>query len=477
MKQILILTSIVLFLFLFSINAYAYLPIDINNSVSLANNVRGIRCINSTADNKIYCYVLADKIIYRFNETLQDQKSCNLNYTLGNHYGLSVLNNTDAYISSGSAYCDYWDITNIATGTCTLKARYGYALYPNGCYAKSPFTYQSGSFSNNAFYIPNYAVTNLTFASIESPFWPTPSSSNSIGTVSIPNRSDNTTIYITGISTTQKPTYKYVSGALSKTLGTFSEYWNIGSSNHVDIDLFKHSNSLTYGFIVADNGVDSDFLYRVNFTQAENTYATVIFALSPLNNSYDVNTADFPLRLELSTQLSGTLYFYFDNAFAGSINVNQSNINDGVFSYTANIPTTSSHSWRASYIDNQTNTWSFGNIYFTAIYGGLSPDAFFERPADTIALLFASPFNITDLPTARNLASMILTFIFSMIITLLVAIYGKVKGNFLFYIYIISFIGLLIMFTITGWFDVIYMVLLSIICGVIIVKALNIFGG
>lgn len=271
MKGSLLLVALFVFISAcLSSSAYAFLPIQINQTVSLANNVRGIRCINSTADDMIYCYVQADSIIYRFNESLGNQTSCAMNYTGNPQYGISVANYSLAFVSAGTSYCDGWDITNIANGTCVLISRTSNA---NSCKSKLAMLQIGDFFNNDIFYVPNYNIVNLSWLNVQSPYWHQPTAPEQYPTtIMLSDNSDNSTLYQYHSGTAYgygAQFKKYVNGVLTNTFDNFSVTHGITAVNHIDIDIFRKDASTTYAFIVADNGALADSIYRVNFSLVE----------------------------------------------------------------------------------------------------------------------------------------------------------------------------------------------------------------
>jgi hypothetical protein len=94
-----------------------------------------------------------------------------------------------------------------------------------------------------------------------------------------------------------------------------------------------------------------------------------------------------------------------------------------------------------------------------------------------IALTIGGLFGITDLGISQNISSLIFSLIFSLLIGVMMAHFGRIKGNGLVSIFFVTNISMLILFTIISWFNPIIMVILLIISGFIMVKSLGVFGG
>lgn len=265
---------IFLFFFLFVTNARAFpLPIEYNVSASqLGDNSKGIRCVNSTIDDKIYCFIYDESggspawyhKFYRYNSTLGSYSSCSLDGTYGTSYNcavgqLALLNESYAEFECGAAYCDLWDVSNISNSTCTMVQR----NTSGQCSNFITNSYSQPAVQDDNIYVSyskNQIVDKNTFALLASGYWVTSADwgfgSKFLNQISIPDKTSNDTIFVSasGYYATasnkypHSPFYVYQGGSYVQQIDSPATDFGICLNTTCYTDLVDNSSGSTWLF-------------------------------------------------------------------------------------------------------------------------------------------------------------------------------------------------------------------------------------
>lgn len=458
-----------IFIFIFlSVPAMAYYPIDLSYNETISGDAHGLRVINSTADNKVYVYFADDNFLYRYNSTFGDKKSCSLSAIRDT---MLLINETTLYAGSG-ATCYQYNITDIVNGNCVLLKE-NTTGWADKCDNTNSYSY--GTFSeNDAYYY--HGIYDRFLNPLEASYWSNVYIKNN--SVSIPDRTDNSTLYMTytGYPNAHGKFYKYVNKAYVDELGSPSEIWGIAGTygEHVFSDIIE-IGTITYAFISEQGSI-----YKVNMGYASNYSDASFYPIEPLNETISLTPTDeyYNLILYLDTEYDGTLYFYHDDAYITEIKINGTNINQHQFSTAISFDgTEAAHSWNAYFVDNQSIQWSFGSgkQYYT-ITTGLDINDFFTNPAETLSLWIGRFFDDgADQDTSNEVSGLLFTLVGALAITIFCAKNGM-KNNMAF-VFIASMLMFIMLFATLGWIDPIITVIIVILLALIMAKMLNIFGG
>lgn len=467
---------IFIFFMIFSISVHA--QILTNNTLLTpagSTGYSGMRCINSTADNKIWCYLFeysgGNGRLVRYNATGQNASNCSITYT---SFGGSVLNETHAVncFASGEQLLD---ITNIAAGNCT---QLNINLTGSGN-CKTPASWNFGDYDLNTklVWFPKTGIATLP---------PSVSDQNTstwaltYGALSFPNNSDNSTYWIVDKST---GTFnKYVNGIITQTLPNTTTLWGITPGTFRG-DILKLPNGENRAYLAAGTR-----FYVLNFSSMENAEIVEAFVMAgPVNATYfEVDySSGIVSVVQLMTNSSGTLNYYFNGAFLSSMPINNSNNwNAGISIYQLSLPVfeEGTYNWRVVYTDNQSNTYypdiclaGCTGVYFTFV-NGYNTDYIVSHPFDALALTIGNLFGVKSLETARIMATLFFTLLFSGALVVLLAMFARIHSDILGKIFMISVMIWLVFFTLAGWFPVWLFIILIVIAAYIASKTLGIGG-
>lgn len=431
MKRKAELISLLFFLFFFlQIQPVsAYLPYEIKvTETGLAINKRGLNCLNSSTDNNIYCYIIAQEKVYRFNETLQDKQTCTLDENWI-PYGIAIsTNNTRMWVSYGGV-CHLYNISDFIN--CDQKAN-GYICSGDA----SSISVNNGKHWDTEKWIywanaDQSGIHNEENVRIVSQWW-----FSNTSCIAFPNRSDNNTMWASrfGDDADVNIMYKYTGGSYANVQIDPSEVWGF-SYAQLHGDLVMKNASETYGYFMEFiNGNDVN-LYRVNFTQGETENTSVITAVFPLNATvYDLI---INLEIRLTTELNGTIDWYLDGANIGSTTVTSAPDSNKRYTYSSGALTEGDHYWNATYTDSFSNEWATDTIYFSKQKHGF---------IEVVGNLTGDALGVTG-AEAQGFIALLIAFCISGYLALKTQEHtGQVFTG--------SFIALLLMFTFLGWLPV-----------------------
>jgi hypothetical protein len=459
MKRLIVLPlSFFIFLTIFSINVRAYLPITNVSAGTDLGIPKQFTCINSTLDNKIYCYAFAGAShkIYRFNETLQDRQYCTLNNTY-TEYGGVIANSTVAYILYSGGTILGFNITTINGGSCPMVDSQTLSGTTAGAYYLG-----THSLGDNLFFMGN-GIKDSVFEGVEGAWWDEGSLSNNTAILS--NRSDNSTVYImkTGglgaiINTL---IFKYINKAFNKTID-YQALWGFKSSStdFILASLIKRNASTTVGYFL---DATHNRLYKVNFSAGEFIgLGTTIIAIKPINNQ-TLTASPITLEISISTANNGTVYFYLNNVLKGSQSITAPQTDAHYYQSVGSLAN-GNYSWNATFTDLYGNSWYTDIQYFTKT---TLPTA--DAVASYIGLYL---FGITDLDLSKALTSIILTLLLSLM-TIVALATLKIGSEVLGKIFLYENFIWLIFFTILGWFYAWLLLIILAIAGFLIFKELK----
>jgi hypothetical protein len=180
------------------------------------------------------------------------------------------------------------------------------------------------------------------------------------------------------------------------------------------------------------------------------------------------STKQFEGKVSCYNGQNGSAYYYDENGdlFNGT---------DYIENLTnCTLPTQYTNSWTCI---NANCNWCNNVCQINECSPAPAPPSVLGNPMSFIALTIGGLFGITDLGISQNISSLIFSLIFSLLIGVMMAHFGRIKGNGLVSIFFVTNISMLILFTIISWFNPIIMVILLIISGFIMVKSLGVFGG
>jgi len=439
------------FLFILLIKpSFAYLSLDKNVSAGATlGTPKYFTCYNSnTSDKGIFCFVFGGTShkIYRWDSNIANLKSCTINNTYTDYGGI-LVNNTTAYIQYISGSILGFDVSNIASGNCPMIDSQSMSGTTAGAYYLGT-NYQIG----NIYYMGN-GVFDSSFTSIEAPFWIESSTSNN--SVVLSNISSNSTIWITKVGglggSYSTKMYQFTNKAYVSKIDYYL-LWNIGSGTKFIIPALVKINSTTiYGYFL---DASINYIYRVNFTAGITAgEGTNLPAFFPLNNTI-VSSSPQLLKVYLTTSNNGTLTFYLNNTLIGgtSFNITTPFVNQEFSSSTGVLTENQGYSWYANFTDIFGNTWitpveTFSFNLHTISY-------FVSNPMNYIALTIGGAFSVQDLTTSQLISSILISLGGAVVIVIFIATksHDKLDGHALTQTMTYSFVILLVLFTLIGWF-------------------------
>lgn len=465
-----------LFIFIsFSSPALAYYPLLVNTSVSYGTDtsVVGLQCLNAT-DNNIYCYVQTQGAIYKYNSTWGLISSCVANNPSTQPY-FYMTDNITLYSSEGS--CTRYNLT-IMSGTCA-------ATNCGGSFYGGLIT--TGGISQNLVYTNgNVLTTNNSY--VEPTAWAGTLSGRA--EISVPSKTSNSTVYVatTGYNTQHSDFTKYESGTIATTIDNPMTLWGIGitpgsndgwgvycsivNTNGTDYIYCVDSNTATL------NGYTTSWLYKANFSQAVSFTPSTLSAISPSQGqTIKTNENYIPLIANLSTSNNGILYFYYNGGYLTELKINATNINNGVYSTSAPYNgTKGTYTWRSFFVDNTSVQWSTPTITFY-VTSGVSANDLLNNPGESLALLIGGFFGTTDQETSENIAAILLALVFSLLIVMITATYGRIHGTAAAMVFAVTFMAFIVFFTMLAWLNAAVMIILVILTALLMAKMLGILGG
>lgn len=370
MDKKLLLLVIPLFLLFFSTNAYAYLPVDLNVTItSSSKNLRDFNCVNASEDNNIYCFISYTLYsgfegFYMYNETGGFIGSCNLYpYDIG---AIIPVNKTFIWVTGGgsSGVIYLRNISDIVSGNCPIIATKNAGLSYNVYGGDMSFSGNNNRYFWGAYISGKYEITNESGNIIYTDNSYTPYDYD----IAYPNKSSNTTIYAI-TSSNKDVVYKWINGTKSYSVSSCADY-NICSPLSFDIiDIGK----TRYYYFIDQIGTTNQFhIYRVNLTYREFLSSVGhIIALNPLNSTYD--RTEIILSVNIISDYTGNLKWYLDNVNIANTSITTTP-NNSNFYYSVGILTEGNHTWFANYTED-TSGYSPDTslIYFTiAVQGDIT---------------------------------------------------------------------------------------------------------
>jgi len=359
---ILISLFLCLFLLISITPVYAKLPISINQTVVMSSDYcQYISCVNASEDNNIFCQVACGDYpnpatLYRWDINVANQQSCDL--TAGNSWGFdgAMVNKSWSYGVLGGTYLYLYNTSNLTGGSGDCSNYSQENIFPVAT-ATDGLTFYSGA--DRWIYAgeSGQVVTELPSSSFEG--------YTGIGDCRIldfANDTDNTTLWCGKAGMT-----KFVNGVWDGSNNI--SRWDIwGFSNPTSWSLVYINESLTWGYFIEDVvGVGNTyFIYRVNFTQAEELSPSFVTAIQPLNLSYP--TGQYCYQVGLETQTNGTLRYWVN----GTNVYNQTIVApfDSQVSYCTFLAEGNGY-WYAEYLDITSLDWDSETYYFTITGAGV----------------------------------------------------------------------------------------------------------
>lgn len=472
------------FFLLLTIPCHAYITLESNTSITYNEQImfEAVDCVNESSGS-IGCYLLwqdttlDDFYLNRFNSTWQNSTGCTL-FNNGQPTGLAVINESMAMVSYYNLsdfgdYCGLWNISNISS--CTLIS-----INESGC-AVGQYGQNFGSWNGSyVFFGSNSNYLNLAYANSGLNYW----YNGYDNAFALPDKTDDTI----GFS------WRYMTNTLPSTMSDITQ-WNseVNFSTIADInelyginleftvmDIVEYENY--YRLYAADmnrissNGYQTDFFYIANFSKALEVGQDILFrAVSPANTT--TYNSEQNLVVSLTSELNGTIYFYLDDVITGIVTVNETTSNDQFSAITDELTSGQSYTWYAIFIDQYSNAWTTGETVFT--YNLLDGNAVFNQPANAIAALIGNAFGIGSLSTSQEIAAIMLSLIIAVAAILSISQVGKGKlaTSELMTMFAFVFMSALLMFTLAGWFNTFFLILLMVIAAFAFVKMGNLGGG
>lgn len=439
------------FLFLFivlSVPTHAYFDVDINNSYTGGrDSMRSLDCTNATGT--VYCYLVTKATnitIDRFDANMENGVYCDTGYSATYQYnGFSIVNDTHGAIVihgvSDTAYLV--PLNNFTDNLCRYGS--GYAL-GNSAWLLDGGFYDTGSASSGFVYwgMDANARNSTTGTAWFNSYW-----GNDVRTITHPNESDNSSAFAMKRIDLNPDwsIYEYTSGVQLQNLSSIAQAYGVGSYTW---DLVKMNASTTLIYFMTNS---PDRLYVANFTEWQTIGASAfITPVQPLTGQTSYSSPE-NLILELTTGTNGTLYFYFDDDLLSIVTINDTMDAERISAVTPALTNGQTYTWDATFIDEYNNGWSMLQQSFT--YNLNNPEYYVSHPADAIALGIGGFFSITDLTTSRQLASILLSIVGGLATIIIISLIsrGKMDAGEMALIFGLTFLGLLLMFSLAGWFD------------------------
>lgn len=397
MKKIIItLASLLIFSILTNIS-FAYAPVSINTTTGgyIDSWFSGLACTNITGT--FSCYMVGNDgapnyniLLEKYNETLGFLGYCDtgLTDTAGTSAidGIAIANTTHLVLAQRDGT---YRLANIST--CAVTTAFGTHTAGLGDLLK-------GSYYNGLNYwgSPIRLITNSTTqAVLASGFW----SVHDTG-ISFPNESDNSTMY--SIVENSALFLQWTNGVYTGYKMSVEDYFGTG---------IYYNNVYPFAFELHNDGTETwvywlgedGRLYRGNFTALPSNSSLDFYAVYPIDNT---SVSDNPpvLHIYINSSINGTLTWYLNNSIINTQAFIGSNTSQDIYYTPSSSLSLGAYNWSVTYNITPTANWTTGTHYF--IEGALD---FFDTPMEVIALTFAGLFNVSDLSTAKDLFSVILS--------------------------------------------------------------------
>lgn len=476
MRKTLLLPFLFFFIVL-TIPVFAYYDFDVNTTFAADQplSIRGMDCTNNSGT--LYCYVATqcnggDWCVERYNATWQDKKECVWNALgyIGDNF--AMINSTHAMLHNDPPQNDYFlvNVTDIATNsTCP------YTLI------ESDFNFTEDYYQAGTYYPVDYTDSELYFAKQDIIVNGTTGQDIRSGwgiteleSVSFPDETDNNTAYGKSVDVggdlDASDIYKVTNGLSYQTLNNVFEIYGMEeatTSQFLALDWYKVDAATTYIFI-AYNGT----VYRGNWSEYESAGAvSYITPTSPINGASALTNPPV-LTAALFATTNGTVMWYVDGGWLGNTSVTSSASEQSVHFTPSAVLTAEAHNWTATFVDGFGNSWTSDTEDF---YIGQAN--FWVQPMDYFAQLTGNFFGAGDLNTAREISSIFFSFIFALILPIILIVKGiKTDGNSMMYLFIMIFMAFLVMFTLLGWFPTWILIVLVIIASIGFIKLGGIGG-
>ena len=279
-----------------------------------------------------------------------------------------------------------------------------------------------------------------------------------------PNQTNNETLYsVVEVSGT---ILKFVNGSYIQQYPPLIDVFGNGFAP----DLYKIDSATTWAYWSSGN-----YVYRGNFSKLLELGGSdfSFYGTYPIGNASITSTSP-TLTVALNTSNNGTLSFYVDGVLSGSYVVNSSSTIQTLYFTPPTALSIEYHYWYANYTLDLGYSWQTPNYEFIIEY---IPNIF-DNPGDAIALVIGGMFNLqNDLGSSQNISAILFSLIGSTGLVVLILSKAKHTKDIV-NLWIVSFMALLLFFTIAGWFNPFLYVLILIIDAFIVVKSgMGIFGG
>lgn len=475
MKAVLLLSIIPFFFLLLLIPTYAYITPDM--AVNIPNsyvNERGLRCSNITGT--LYCYWFEEDqsnhwgILFRANATGGNVKYCiigtGLNYqSIGGGFAIAnethiIQRDSTAFLWNHMYYVPVWSMDN--STTCTrVDSGYTMGYYRLGAYYDINGDQGSGW---TYFGLNVNAVNSTTMQTVGETNYDYYVSVNNLTTFSFPDIADNETAFAmngTYGTVTNNVFFEFRGGALYGLLPNYCTLYNVCGTS-IYYDFYKENASTTWLYVYK-----TDWLYRMNWTAQLDDYSnTTTFVITPVEPLDGTTTYDSPekLTVSLTTDMNGSLTFFFNGSLISGVNytINTIQNEDQYSAVTGSLTNGESYTWFARFTSGS-DTWVTNNQTFT--YNLNSYDYLLSNPMNGFALLIGSAFSTSDLDASKEISSVILSFVISIMIVLGIGIVGKGKmhSDSLLTTFGLSLIAFMSMFALMGWFPAWFIIILLVI--------------
>lgn len=403
-----------LFLFVFTIPAYAYFPIDLNVTYPGAYFPTYIACTNNTGT--FYCYILSSGggnpvYIERFNATWGDRKTCSVGTVGASAFaywkGLAIANTThliapQSSVAGGYRLIPIWNMTNstVCTSTDTLTDN----LFNS---TTTPFSGGLDNSTGKIYWGLNNGIRNYYNNSfVGNGFWDT----SSILILRFSNQSDNNTLYG---ATNANAFGRYVGGAYDGYVGSIPNSFGTAISYNA-WDLYKENAGTTWLYSFAG----SYQLLKMNFSLMESSSAsgTTIEAISPINNA-SASTNPPVYHIQLTSNLNGTITWYLNGVSKGTTAyLTDGTTQDIYFTNPASLATECGYTWYANFTDTLNYSW-----YFTPENFCIGIANVFIDPLEALSQIIGSFFSIGDLNASKDVFALLASLLIATIITVLFA--------------------------------------------------------
>lgn len=344
------LVSLFFFLFLFIVPTFAYLPLDINTTITTAvgSNPRDLNCINAT-DNNIYCYFTTDgNNVYTYNATFGQIYACDFDGSFSNTNGVAGVNSTFGLVAGGKSI---------------------YLVNQSGCSVSDAHIDVFGGLANGqmAYYdTDNWVYTGENGLIIDL------DTDSSLGNgvygavpdISLQNTSDNSTIWVG-----QNGVIDYIDMVKGSNNVSISDTWGIVNPSHWSI--VKANPSTTWLYVYETTGVSTiQRVYRGNLTKASNSNPATITLVNPPSLSEFQEDEVVVLQADILSSNTGIvrwwLYNETDLTWSNPYNITVSSPPNTTTRFTQSLGAFGSvitgasdlYVWYASYYDSNGDTWT-----------------------------------------------------------------------------------------------------------------------